>query len=422
MAGMFQGAASFNNGKAPGNSSLSASIDRQTVGGTKKAFGDWNTSKVQDMSGMFAGATSFNQDLSGWRFSKVEKTTAMFRGATAFTAALPTLKPETAPRLRDTSFMFEGAAKFKQSLSSWDLPKGTNIEGMFSGSKVTELPQVGEATVEPLGRPGAPKVTEEKLNAEKLNAVELTWQPVSDATAYIVYYSQEAGFTVGAKGVLAQKVAAGTSTSVGGLLPYKTYYFRLVATSPKHWASAPSPAAPSLTCAPAATGAEDLSKVQVAAWLGETEAVIQVPALRACSSLVLGKGSKQTRRLLMPGRANTITTAALNQDSSEKKLTLHKGSATKYLTLAAVEAYSENLKGFFMASFKNNLYVLGGEVSDTRKDKIYRSADGVVWDTVTPQGTSFTARNGAAAAVFQDHLYVLGGYGSSSLNDVYKTA
>ena len=50
MTGMFSGATSFN-----------------------QKIGDWKFPNVKDMSGMFWGATSFNQDLSEWNLNRINK-------------------------------------------------------------------------------------------------------------------------------------------------------------------------------------------------------------------------------------------------------------------------------------------------------------------------------------------------------------
>ena len=43
-------------------------------------IGDWDTSKVQSMAGMFANAPIFNQDISGWDTSEVLDMDFMFDG------------------------------------------------------------------------------------------------------------------------------------------------------------------------------------------------------------------------------------------------------------------------------------------------------------------------------------------------------
>jgi surface protein len=61
MSGMFANADAFN----------------QDIGG-------WNVGKVTDMSSMFSDAISFNQGISGWNVSNVEDMSRMFFRAVAF--------------------------------------------------------------------------------------------------------------------------------------------------------------------------------------------------------------------------------------------------------------------------------------------------------------------------------------------------
>ena len=72
----------------------------------------WNTSNVIDMYGMFWGAKSFNQDLSSWNVSKV----------------------------KDMYAMFYGAKSFNQDLNSWDTSNVECMHDMFDRSGVTNLP------------------------------------------------------------------------------------------------------------------------------------------------------------------------------------------------------------------------------------------------------------------------------------------
>ena len=64
----------------------------------------WDTSAVTDMSGLFKGARSFNQDISNWDTSKVTSMADMFNGALAF----------------------------NQDISKWNTSKVTDMEDMFS--------------------------------------------------------------------------------------------------------------------------------------------------------------------------------------------------------------------------------------------------------------------------------------------------
>ena len=68
----------------------------------------WNVSRVADMSGLFSGKRSFNEDLSSWDMSAVTKMGRMFRDATAF----------------------------NRDLSSWDVSSVTNMYDMLGGCQI----------------------------------------------------------------------------------------------------------------------------------------------------------------------------------------------------------------------------------------------------------------------------------------------
>ena len=70
-------------------------------------IGSWCVGDVTDMSSLFDGLYSFNEDISGWNVSQVT----------------------------DMSFMFKGASSFKQEdLSKWDTSAVTDMRGMFRGA------------------------------------------------------------------------------------------------------------------------------------------------------------------------------------------------------------------------------------------------------------------------------------------------
>ena len=64
------------------------------------------------MSGMFSGASAFNQSLSGWDTSNVENMSSMFAS-------------------------FSGASAFNQSLSSWNVSLVTQMQNMLSNSAMS---------------------------------------------------------------------------------------------------------------------------------------------------------------------------------------------------------------------------------------------------------------------------------------------
>ena len=70
-------------------------------------------SKVQSTEGMFEGAKRFNQDLSNWDVSKVSTMDEMFWGASSFRGST-------------------GWWLFKKDLNDWDVSKVTDMSATFA--------------------------------------------------------------------------------------------------------------------------------------------------------------------------------------------------------------------------------------------------------------------------------------------------
>jgi surface protein len=96
-----------------------------------QSLSSWVTSSVTDMRGMFYGATSFDQSLSSWVTSSVTDMSGMFYGATSFDQSLSSW---VTSKVTDMGGMFGGATSFDQSLSSWDTSKVTFMDSMFYGA------------------------------------------------------------------------------------------------------------------------------------------------------------------------------------------------------------------------------------------------------------------------------------------------
>jgi surface protein len=151
-------------------------------------IGDWDTSRVTDMAGLFGfgnhgrcmvnnvkqacGCEHFNEDISAWDVSSVNTMSGMFAGAAAFNQPCDRDGPrnlETAhafPRppltsgtvgvaSRDrsvnrwntakvTSFrsVFEAAVSFNQPLDNWDVSRAKNLYAAFRLAKRFNQPLV----------------------------------------------------------------------------------------------------------------------------------------------------------------------------------------------------------------------------------------------------------------------------------------
>jgi len=90
-----------------------------------------NLSIVTDMSGMFRGASSLNQPLTGWNTSNVRDMSLLFNGASSFDQPLDSWDVSNVENMQS---MFQNASAFNQSLPSWDVRKVTTMQSMFQNA------------------------------------------------------------------------------------------------------------------------------------------------------------------------------------------------------------------------------------------------------------------------------------------------
>jgi len=90
-------------------------------------IGTWCVTNVTDMSQLFAGKDTFNDDLSFWDVSSVTNMAEMFDRATNFNGDVSMWDTSS---VQDVSYMFH-LSSFNGNLSSWNMTKVTSMMWMF---------------------------------------------------------------------------------------------------------------------------------------------------------------------------------------------------------------------------------------------------------------------------------------------------
>jgi len=94
-------------------------------------IGNWDVSSVTNMERMFLGARSFNQDIGSWKVDSVTNMEGMFLRARSFNQDIGSWIVSS---VEDMTRMFGGASEFNQDIGSWDLSNIKRLRGMFGGA------------------------------------------------------------------------------------------------------------------------------------------------------------------------------------------------------------------------------------------------------------------------------------------------
>jgi surface protein len=133
MSGIFSGATTFNDNISSWNVGNVTNMSNMFDGATSfnQDISNWNVGNVTNMSGMFVGATSFNQDLNNWNVGNVTSMDAMFFLANSFNGNISSWN---VGNVTNMSVMFNEATSFNQDISNWDVGNVTNMSNMFNGA------------------------------------------------------------------------------------------------------------------------------------------------------------------------------------------------------------------------------------------------------------------------------------------------
>ncbi len=130
MSEMFYGASSMNediSGWDLSNISSMNAMFRNAISFNQN-IGNWNVSNVTAMSQMFYNATSFNQDIGEWDISSVEVMNSMFYGATSFDQDIGSWNVNNVTQMEG---LFYNASSFNQDISSWDVGNISSMNSLF---------------------------------------------------------------------------------------------------------------------------------------------------------------------------------------------------------------------------------------------------------------------------------------------------
>jgi surface protein len=96
-------------------------------------IGQWNVSRVTNMSELFKDKRDFNVDISGWDVSNVRNMSSMFNAARAFNQPIGLWDVS---KVTNMSKMFANTDNFNQAIGDWDVSHATNMTNMFLSARV----------------------------------------------------------------------------------------------------------------------------------------------------------------------------------------------------------------------------------------------------------------------------------------------
>ncbi len=134
MSGMFQGATIFNQNLENWNTSSLTNLNGVFYNAISfnSNLSNWDTSKVTIIDNLFRNASAFNGNVSNWNLSKLSSTSeSVFSGATAFNQPIGNWDVS---RMISFNSWFANAASFNQDLSNWNTSSATNTGGMFNNA------------------------------------------------------------------------------------------------------------------------------------------------------------------------------------------------------------------------------------------------------------------------------------------------
>jgi surface protein len=100
-----------------------------------KQIGDWDVSRVTNMSSMFSSLTNFNEPLNDWNVSNVTNMRLMFNSCYSFNQSLNNWNVSNVTNM---DYMFYNCTNFNQPLNNWNINPRASTANMFFGCIIEE--------------------------------------------------------------------------------------------------------------------------------------------------------------------------------------------------------------------------------------------------------------------------------------------
>lgn len=139
MSNLFTGATTFNEDISSWDTSNVTDMSWMfnLANSFNQPLSNWDVSNVSNMNIMFNGASSFNQHLNNWDVSSVTSMNELFKDAISFNQPLNNWNVSNVVTM---AMMFSNSESFNQSLNSWNVSNVVNMSNMFNSAKIFNEP------------------------------------------------------------------------------------------------------------------------------------------------------------------------------------------------------------------------------------------------------------------------------------------